>query len=140
MVKRLRSIGRLAGGLAAALMVAAAIACGGDDNGNSTGPSGSCTPSTNPATLVIQNNAICPQTITIPRGGQLTIINQDSRTHDMDSDPHPAHTDCPELNQIGFLNPNQQRTSGNLNTVRSCGMHDHSNPDRASLKATIMIQ
>src|SRR6185503_8967212 len=102
----MRNLSTLVGGTAAALTLAAAISCGGDDSNNSTGPSGSCTPSTNPATLVIQNNAICPQSITIARGGQLTIINQDSRSHDMTSDPHPSHTDCPELNQIGFLNSN----------------------------------
>ena len=136
----MRHLSTLAGATAAALALAAAISCGGDDASNSTGPSGSCTPSTNPATLVIQNNAVCPQAITIARGGQLTIINQDSRSHDMTSDPHPSHTDCPELNQIGFLNSNQQRQSGNLNTARACGMHDHSDPDRASLKATVTIQ
>ena len=54
------------------------------------------------------------------------MLNSDSRTHEMDSDPHPEHTDCPELNQIGFLNPGQSRQSGNLNTARKCGMHDHS--------------
>jgi hypothetical protein len=123
----------------AALVLAAALSCGGDGS-SPGGPSGSCTPSTNPATLVIQNNAICPQTITVPRGSQLTILNQDSRNHEMTSDPHPSHTDCPELNQIGFLNTNQQRTSGNLNTARSCGMHDHTDPDRVSLRATITIQ
>jgi hypothetical protein len=58
----------------------------------------------------------------------------------MSSDPHPEHTDCPELNQIGTLNTGQTRSSGNLNTARRCGMHDHINPDRASLKATITIQ
>ena len=89
---------------------------------------------------VTSDAAICPQAITVTRGGQLTIINQDSRSHDMTSDPHPSHTDCPELNQIGTLNTGQQRQSGNLNTARTCGMHDHSDPDRASLKATITIQ
>ena len=136
----MRNVRNLIIGGGAALILAAAVSCGGDDSGNNNAPSGSCTPSTSPATLVIQNNTICPQSITITRGGQLTILNQDSRTHDMTSDPHPAHTDCPELNQIGFLNTNQSRQSGNLNTARNCGMHDHSNPDRASLRATITIQ
>ena len=68
------------------------------------------------------------------------MLNSDSRTHEMDSDPHPEHTDCPELNQIGFLNPGQSRQSGNLNTARKCGMHDHNSPDTATLKATITIQ
>jgi hypothetical protein len=126
-------------GSGAALVLAAALSCGGDDS-SPGGPSGSCTPSTSPQTLVVMNNAICPQSITVTRGTQLTILNQDSRSHDMTSDPHPSHTDCPELNQIGTLNTGQQRQSGNLNTARSCGMHDHTDPDRASLKATITIQ
>jgi len=133
----MRNVSSLVGGAAAAFAIAAAFSCGGS---SSTGPSGTCTPSTNPNTLVVMNGAICPQAITVTRGSQLTITNQDSQTHDMTSDPHPEHTDCPELNQIGTLNTGQTRSSGNLNTARRCGMHDHINPDRASLKATITIQ
>jgi hypothetical protein len=133
----MRNVSSLIGGAAAAIALAAALSCGGS---SSTGPSGTCTPSTNPNTLVVMNGAICPQAITVARGSQLTITNQDSQTHDMSSDPHPEHTDCPELNQIGTLNTGQTRSSGNLNTARRCGMHDHINPDRASLKATITIQ
>jgi hypothetical protein len=58
----------------------------------------------------------------------------------MNSDPHPEHTDCVELNQIGFLNPGQSRQSGNLNIARTCGFHDHDNPDNDGLKGTITIQ
>jgi len=86
------------------------------------------------------NNSICPQALTVSRGSQLTIFNQDSQSHDMTSDPHPEHTDCPEINQIGFLNAGQSRSSGNLNTARNCGIHDHRNPNSAALKATIAIQ
>ena len=127
----------IAAAITAAAM-AAVISCSG--NSSSTSPSGACTPSTSANTLVIMNNAICPQAITLTRGSQLTIQNQDSRTHDMTSDPHPEHTQCPELNQIGFLNTGQSRPSGNLNTARTCGMHDHGDPDRGSLKVTITIQ
>ena len=134
----MQNVGNLAGA-AVAIALAAALSCGGSSS-SSTSPSGSCTPSSNPNTLVIMNNAICPQSLTVALGAQLTIQNQDSRTHDMTSDPHPSHTDCPELNQVGFLNPGQSRSSGNLNTARRCGMHDHSDPERASLKATVAIQ
>jgi hypothetical protein len=89
---------------------------------------------------VIQNNTICPTTLTVTRGSQVTVVNSDSRAHEMNSDPHPEHTDCPELNQIGHLEPNQSRQSGNLNTARKCGMHDHIAPDTLTLKATITIQ
>jgi len=129
---------------AAAVMAAAAAmtaaACGGGSSSSSTGPTGACTPSSNPNTIVIQSNQVCPQTLTIAIGGQVTFINNDSRVHEMDSDPHPEHTDCPALNQVDFLNPGQSRTSGNLTVARRCGFHDHSSPETASLKGTITIQ
>ena len=136
----MRRIGRLVSVAAMAAAMAAALSCGGNSSSGSTGPSGTCTPSSNPATLVIQNNTICPSALTVSRGTQLTILNSDSRTHEMTSDPHPEHTDCPELNSIGFLNTGQSRQSGNLNTARRCGLHDHGAPDVASLKASITIQ
>jgi hypothetical protein len=129
----------LAGGAALAAAIGIA-ACGGSSSGAGTIPSGPCTPSSSPNTLVIQNNTICPQALIVTRGTQLTILNSDSRAHEMNSDPHPEHNDCPELNQIGHLEPLQSRQSGNLNTARRCGLHDHTSPDTAALKATITIQ
>jgi hypothetical protein len=135
------TVSRLAGYTAAAAVVATiAAACGGSSSSSSTGPTGTCTPSTNPNTVVIQGGQVCPQTITIALGGQLTIINNDSNVHEMDSDPHPEHTDCPALNQIDFLNPGQSRSSGNLTTARNCGFHDHANPNNASLRGTVTIR
>ena len=129
-----------AGSIALAAAVAAAACGGGGSSSSTTGPSGGCTPSSSPNTIVIQSNQVCPQTLTIAIGGQVTFINNDSRVHDMDSDPHPEHTDCPALNQVGFLNPGQSRISGNLTVARRCGFHDHSSPDTAALKGTITIQ
>jgi hypothetical protein len=117
------------------------VGCGGSTTSSpSTGTGTGCTPSSNANTLVIQNNTICPQTLTVARGTQITVLNSDSRVHEMDSDPHPEHTDCTELNQVGHLEPSQSHQSGNLNIARKCGMHDHIAPDTASLKATITIQ
>ena len=126
------------GGTAIAATVALVMACG--SSSSSTSPSGSCTPSSSPATFVLMNNTVCPTTMTVPRGTQITISNQDSRTHEMDSDPHPEHTDCPEINQIDFLNSGQARQSGNLNIARTCGFHDHGNPDNAAIKGSVTIQ
>jgi hypothetical protein len=70
----------------------------------------------------------------------VTFVNNDTRTHDMESDPHPTHTDCPELNQIGILVTGQSHQSAALNTVRTCGCHDHEQPDVRSLQGTITIQ
>jgi hypothetical protein len=127
-----------AAGLAA--VAAGVLACGGSGSSNPMTPTGGCTPSSNPNTIVIQNNQVCPQRLTVARGSQVTMINNDTRVHDMNSDPHPEHTDCPELNQIGHMEAGQSRSSGNLNTARTCGFHDHLNPSTASLKGTITIQ
>jgi hypothetical protein len=43
------------------------------------------------------------RTLTVPPGTRVTFINNDTRVHEMDSDPHPDHTDCPEINQVDLL-------------------------------------
>jgi hypothetical protein len=131
--------------LAAAIVVAVtAAACGG---GSST-PSSPTPPATgggsgNPQTATITIGAdgrVSPSSVTIAPGGRVTMINNHNQPHDMNSDPHPEHTQCPELNQWGFLQPGQQRTSGNLNTARTCGFHDHNRENDTGLQGRITIQ
>jgi hypothetical protein len=122
-----------------AAAIIAATSCGGSSSPG-TGPTGSCTPSSSPTTIVIMNNIVCPQSLTVSRGAQVTFSNQDAIAHEMDSDPHPEHTDCVEINQVDFLNPGQSKQTGNLNTARRCGFHDHRSPGTAGLKGTITIQ
>ena len=82
---------------------------------------------------------VSPSTVTIRQGGRVTFVNNDSRAHDMASDPHPTHEDCPAIDQAGFLSPGQSRTTGNLNVVRSCGFHDHNLPSSTGLQGRITI-
>lgn len=115
---------------------------------SSSSPPGSATsPSTPPSgtvatsTITIANNTVSPKNIVVARGSQVTFINNDSQPHQMYSDPHPDHTDCPEINQVGFLNPGQSRQTGNMTSNRSvCGFHDHGLPDTTSLQGSIAIQ
>jgi hypothetical protein len=67
-------------------------------------------------------------------------MNNDTRSHDMSSDPHPQHSDCPPINELGILAPGQSRTTGVLGTARTCGFHDHDQPSNAALLGTITIQ
>src|SRR5262245_52043633 len=122
------------------LLVLCAVACGGS-SGGPTPPTPSLTCSTVPAaTILVLNNAACPQTLTVARGAQVTFINNDNRAHEMNSDPHPEHSDCPELNQVGHLEPGQSRQTGNLTVARNCGFHDHLNDQNRALRGTITIQ
>lgn len=132
---------RLATATTVAVMVAA---CGGGSSTPSTpttptNPGGGGNPTT--ATLTIGSDGrVTPSSVTIAPGGRVTMINNHNQNHDMASDLHPEHTQCPELNQWGFLQPGQQRTSGNLNTARTCGFHDHNLPENTNLQGRVIIQ
>ena len=91
-------------------------------------------------TITITAAGANPRNIQIAPGSRVTFINNDTRAHNMTSDPHPDHTDCPEVNQVGFLSSGQSRETGNLVTIRTCGYHDHDNPDSATLKGQIIIR
>ena len=119
---------------------AAAIAACGKSSAAGPSPTPTCATPPNATTIVILNNAACVQSLTVARGTRVTFMTSDSRAHEMTSDPHPDHTDCPELNQVGRLEPGQQRESGNLNIARRCGFHDHINENNAALKGSITIQ
>src|SRR5262245_4531173 len=147
---------RVAGGLFSACGLALLMAaCGGsggsNDNGNGgmTGPSPVTLPTTptttppgavNTTTITITNNVASPKDIIVPIGSQVTFVNNDSRPHDMESNPHPEHTECPALAQVGFLNPGQSRQSGNLITARICGYHDHNLAEVAGLQGSITVR
>lgn len=116
-----------------------APACGGGSSTPTT-PSpptggGGTTP-----TVTIDASGASPRTLTVELGSRVLFVNRDARNHDMTSDPHPDHTDCPDLNQVGLLRPGESRLTGNLVTVRTCGFHDHNLPSNASLRGTITIR
>jgi plastocyanin len=129
---------------AIAVLALGASACGGSDSPG-TGPTGGGggggggTGGTVAATITITAAGVSPANVTVSPGQRVTFVNNDSRPHDMNSDPHPEHTDCRELN-VGFLAAGQSGTTQNLNTVRTCGFHDHNQPDVRSLQGTIRIQ
>ena len=95
----------------------------------------------NPYTITISTTGVAsPKTLTVPPGTRVLFVNSHSRRHEMTSDPHPDHLDCPELNQVGLLNPGQSRESGNLVAVRTCGFHDHEDPDNVNLRGSITVR
>jgi plastocyanin len=93
------------------------------------------------ATVTIgSNGAVSPSAVTINVGEVVMFVNNDSRSHDIESNPHPAHTDCPPINAVSTLQPGQSRNTGNFTAARTCGYHDHQNPTSAALQGTITIR
>jgi hypothetical protein len=136
-------------GTATLALAAAMTACGGSESGGGpsnsggggTGGGGGGGTGTIAATITIgANGAVSPRDVTVPVGSRVTFVNNHNAPHDMASDPHPEHSNCPDLNLVGFLSPNQSRTSGNLNTPRTCGFHDHINDTNPALQGVIRVQ
>lgn len=121
-----------------AVLLTIAPACGGSNNpiapdSGAPGPSG--------ATMtILANGTLSPSQVSITRGQSVTIINNDARSHDMTSDPHPSHRDCPAINAVGVIQPGQTKLTNALTTAATCGLHDHSLPDDPNLKGRIVIQ
>ena len=104
-------------------------ACGG-------GPSSPSGGGSNSTTITITSAGVSPAQLTISPGTRVLFVNNDSRSHNMTSDPHPEHTDCPEINNVGLLQPNQSHETGNLVATRTCGFHDHDDPPPGGAKWT----
>ena len=120
---------------APAILVSMVVAaCGGGASAPSA-PSSAGT-----RTITITATGVSPASLTVPAGARVTFVNNDTRRHDMTSDPHPDHTDCPEINVVGALQPGQSRETGNLVAMRTCGYHDHEQPTNAALRGRIVVQ
>ena len=93
------------------------------------------------ATITIgANGAVSPSQVSVAVNQSVTFVNNDSRSHDMESDPHPQHTACPSIANVGLLQPGQSKTTFGFANSGTCGYHDHNNSDTASLKGTIVVQ
>ncbi len=121
------------------VVVVMMAACGGGSTPTSPSPSPSPAPSGG-TTFTITSAGVSPKTLTVAAGSRVTFVNNDTRVHDMESNPHPEHTDCPPINDVGFLSPGQSRQTGNLNTRRTCGFHDHDQDQNTNLQGSIIIQ
>jgi plastocyanin len=128
--------------LALASGFALAVNCGG----SSTSPS----PNPNPggggtgqigATITIgSNGVVSPASVTINSGESVMFVNNHNRDHQIASDPHPNHTDCPAINALNTLGSGQSRATNALTTSRTCGFHDHLDDTNNNLRGNIIIR
>ena len=127
------------GGWLAAVGLALMVTACGSSTPSSPSPGGGGG-SNSSTTITITSSGVSPKSVTVPLGTRVTFLNNDSRAHFMASNPHPEHTDCPAINDVGTLQPGQNRLTGNLTVTRTCGFHDHDNPTNTGLQGSIVIQ
>jgi len=131
--------------LLAAATAAALVSCGGGSS-SPTGATQVISPSTGAtgpsgATVTITAAGVSPSSVSITVGQSVTFINNDTRSHEMASDPHPTHGTCPGIeNGIGTLAAGQTKLTQGFSTAGTCGYHDHLNSSTASLMGTITIR
>ena len=106
----------------------------------SCGDKASPSPPVETNTITITSAGVSPKNIIVTVGQRVRFVNNDSNPHNMASDPHPSHDDCPEFDQVGFLAPSQSRETGNLVVARVCGFHDHDMAGVTSLQGTVTIR
>jgi hypothetical protein len=78
------------------------------------------------ATVFITGAGFEPKTVTIPVGGRVTFVNNDTTFRDVQPDPHPLHNaGCQQIKAVGFLVPGDSRETDPFPTAQQCGYHDH---------------
>lgn len=102
-----------------------AAACGSSSS-SATAPT--LTTAVQTTTITITSAGVSPNNIEVAQGARVLFVNNDTKSHNMVSDPHPEHTDCPPINSVGLLAPGKSIETGNLTVVRTCGYHDHDDP------------
>ena len=108
---------------------------GGTSTSTAT-PSPSPTPllataTTASATITYSSNGFSPASTTVSAGQTVEFINNSSSAIQVDSDPHPAHTDDTDLN-VGRIAAGQSK-SVVVTKKGTFGLHNHLSPDKSAL-------
>jgi len=102
-------------------------------DGGATGASG--------ATITITAAGVSSPSVTVAVGQTVTVINNDTRPHEIASNPHPQHGTCPSIESgLGTLAVGQTKVTRAFANAGSCGYHDHLNDSSNALKGTITVQ
>src|SRR5262245_32420409 len=129
-------MGRMVGVLAC-LLLGAALGCG-DDYSNVPATTGPGTTSNIALEVAINSSGVSLPTNVVDVGSQIRFTNNDTVQHQISSNPHPNHTDCPELNNP-MLAPGQTFVA-TMTVVRTCGFHDHLDPFNPLWQGTIEVR
>ena len=93
------------------------------------------TSATAAATITFTGDMFTPSVTTVKAGSTVQVTNKSSLPLQFDSDPHPTHTDEPELN-IDEVSPGQSKTF-KVTKTGHWGFHDHLNP---SITGTLDVE
>lgn len=85
--------------------------------------------------ITYTDDGFAPNTLTVAKGTTVTITNNSSEILQFASDPHPQHTDHPEIN-AGSIAAGQSKTI----TMDEAGTYKYHNHAKASDMGTIVVE
>jgi plastocyanin len=134
---------------AAALAIGAISAACGGSSPTSPGGSGSVTVisrdggtgGASGATVTLTAAGLSAKNVTVAVGQTVTFVNNDTRSHEIASNPHPQHGSCPSIESgLGTIAPGTQKTTHNFANAGVCSYHDHLDDTNPAFQGTITIQ
>jgi len=90
------------------------------------------------ATISLTANGASPLDVRIEATQRVRFINTDTRPHQLQTNPHNLHTDCP-ANNVRILNPGESVDTPVFGDARTCGYHDHLLPDEQKYWGVIRV-
>jgi len=129
--------------------LAVLAACGGGSSGG-TNPGGGGTAvivrdggtgGASGATVTMTSNGISPASVTVAVGQTVTFVNNDTRSREIASNPHPQHGSCPGVEAgLGIIAAGQTKVTHNFANAGTCGYHDHQDDTNTRFQGTIIVQ
>ena len=123
-------------------------ACGGGSSPTAPGGGGSVlvvrdsgTGGPSGATITITAAGVSASSVTIAVGQTVTFVNNDTKSHEIASNPHPQHGSCPSIEDgVGIITAGQSKTTHNFGNAGTCGYHDHLDDTNTRFQGTIVVQ
>jgi plastocyanin len=114
------------------LTVAALFLTASGCGDSTTGPS-------KDATITITAAGVSPREVRLDAWNQVRFVNNDTQPHNIVSDPVNEHSQCPAINNVGYLPPGATRQTLTL-IGGVCGFHDHLNQTNDALRGVIRVE
>jgi plastocyanin len=93
------------------------------------------------ATVTMTANGVSASTVTVSVGQTVTFVNNDTRSHEIASNPHPQHGSCPGIEAgLGVIAPGETKQTHNFGNAGTCGYHDHQDDTNTRFQGSIIVQ
>jgi plastocyanin len=93
------------------------------------------------ATITITAGGVSSKSVVVAVGQTVTFVNNDTRAHEIASNPHPEHGTCPSIEGgLGTINAGQTKVTHAFANAGTCSYHDHLNDSNAAFQGSITVQ